>query len=84
MLCEFGCADADSPAVCCLAYHPVCLGLSKAPKEQFVCPRHGRLSTIPPRKLPQKVTLAPAVTVATHHLAGSELHSEMRPQVGWC
>ena len=55
MLCEFGCADADSRAVCSLAYHPACLGLSKAPKEQFVCPRHGRLSTIPARRLPQKV-----------------------------
>jgi hypothetical protein len=57
MLCEFGCADADSVAVCCLAYHPACLGLSKAPKEQFVCPRHGRHSTIPARKLPHKVQL---------------------------
>jgi hypothetical protein len=58
MLCEFGCKDSDSPAVCCLAYHPACLGLPKAPKGQFVCPRHGPLSTIPARKLPQKVAFS--------------------------
>jgi hypothetical protein len=57
MLCEFGCKDSDSPAVCCLAYHPACLGLTKAPKEQFVCPRHGPMSTIPAHKLPQKVAV---------------------------
>ena len=83
MLCEFGCADADSRAVCSLAYHPACLGLSKAPKEQFVCPRHGRLSTIPARRLPQKVlALALSCCIVLMRCLGVELHLAVRSEGG--